>query len=446
MQIDDFINDHKTSFTNKLAKLVSFADFSESGQQIPETADYLVNLLKRLLNANVEVEQTAGSPVIVATINPGQKHTYLFYGHYDVQTPGNLDDWASDPFALTSKDGRFYGRGVGDNKGQLMAQICGFSVFEQLFGKLPFTAKLFIEGEEESGSPHLQPTDKKLKKSALSDVEAAFVVDGSMSQSGKHVLRLGNRGDLAFRITTHTAKTALHSGNFGNVSRDAITELMAVLNKLLDFSTYEPKVPALKQNIQPPTPQENKWLTELPAPGETPSPLFHGQTDYYRRLMFKPTFTINGITGGYEGPKAKTIIPGEATAVLDSRLVANQRCDQVQAGIEKLLQPEIQEGLVTIKWLVTLNPTKTCSDHPLIPFIKEAITQATGDCLIEPTMPGSVPNDVWTETLGVPVFTIPYANYDQHNHAANENLLQSAYWDGIKITTELCQQLGNYSA
>ncbi len=441
MNEDDFIQQQQATFQKILARLVSFADFSETGEQIRPAANYLVTILKELLHADVQLHETGGSPVITVTISPGKDHTYLFYGHYDVQLPGELAKWQTDPFQLTAKDGRFFGRGVGDNKGQLVAQICGFYTYQQVYGDLPFTAILFIEGEEESGSPHLRSAVTALKKSVLSKVDAAIVTDGSYSQSGQHVLRLGNRGGLAFRLTTHTADTNLHSGNFGNVSSNAAIVLMRVLNKLIDPVTQRPRVPALRENIAAPTATEIQWLNELPAPHDVPSPLYHDKLDYYRRLMFEPTLSINGLVSGYQGPKGKTIIPGEATAILDSRLVPGQTCAQIRAGIEQVFAEELQSGLVTLQWLVQLNPTKTDPACPLIRPVEQSIKEATGACLIEPVMPGSVPNDVWTEVLQVPVLTIPYANYDQHNHAPNENLLKQAFLDGIKITVALGRNL-----
>lgn len=441
MDSNELIENEKEHFLDLLAKFVSYADFSETGEHIQETANFLVDLLKQMLHADVKTYETPGSPVIVATICPGKRDAYLFYGHYDVQTTGDQKLWNSDPFKLTKKGGRLFGRGAGDNKGQLMAQICGFYVYQQLYGDLPFTAKLFIEGEEESGSPDLNTTVNKLKFAELKDVTNAFVIDGSFNQSGDHVLRLGNRGDLAFRIKVHTSDTDLHSGNFGNVSRDAAQQLAIILNRLVDPLTLRPRVPALQQNIVPPTSQEIEWMRSLPEPTNVPSPLYQSKLDYYERLMFEPTLTVNGLTSGYEGPKAKTIIPGEATAILDSRLVANQKCADVQKGIERMLQPELDSGLATIEWLVSLEPTKVASSNPLISTVSAAIKEATGNCLIEPTMPGSVPNYVWTQTLGVPTFTIPYANYDQHNHAPNENITEQAYLDGIRISVALCKNL-----
>lgn len=442
MQLDEVIQQHKAKFEQLLAELVSFAGVSATGEQIMPTVNFLRQVLTDWLKASVEVYPTAGSPLIVATLSPGKQNTYLFYGHYDVQPIGKRADWKSDPFQLVKKEGRYYGRGVGDNKGQLVAQLAGFYIYQKLYGELPFTVKLVIEGEEESGSPHLNPEVAQLKSRALRSIQAAFVIDGSVNQSGVHVLRLGNRGVVSCRLTVKTFTGNLHSGNFGGVSENAALKLMAIINQLVDLKTGRPKLPALKVKNSQMTPKERAWLAALPDPVAVPATLCCGKFDYYQRLMFQPTVTVNGLTSGYQGPGAKTIIPGQASALIDCRLVAGQDSQAVKNDFENLLAPEIANGKVRIEWLVLQDPSKVVADHPLIPVIQKAIKIATGDCLIEPVMPGSVPNYVWAKTLGVPTFTIPLANYDQHNHAANENLRENAFLNGIKLVTLLCQQLG----
>lgn len=442
MTVNAYIQQKQQRFTDYFAELISKRSLSESGEGINETVLYLTDLLKDLLHADIQVIATEGNPVILATLSPGKSRSYLFYGHYDVQSVGNLSDWNTEPFKLTRHDNRFYGRGCGDNKGQLLAQILGIYTYIQLYGDLPFTLRLFIEGEEEIGSPHLQSTVARLSKGELAGTDDVFVMDGSFSQSGKHVLRLGNRGVLSFRLSTEIADHDLHSGNFGNVSRNAAVELMNVLNRLVDSDTYSVKVPGFYDRVEDPSELEEQWIAELPQADDVPSPLFSDKADYYRRLMFKPSLTVNGLSSGYEGDYVKTIIPHKATAVVDCRLVAGQSCHEIEEKIKDALADQLASGRVKIQFLVRLDPTKMDAHLPLIKRTQAAIQRGTGDCLIEPVMPGSVPNYIWVDELHVPVFTIPLANYDQHNHAPNENLTEEAFWSGISLIANLCQELG----
>lgn len=156
---DSFIEDNKAEFENLFKKLIGLKGVSATGEGINETIKLLQEKLKGL-GAHVEVIQTAGSPTILAEIKGQSDRTVLFYGHYDVMTPGIDADWDTDPFTLTKKDGRFYGRGAGDNKGQLLAQILGLYVYKKVNGSFPFNIKFLIEGEEEQGSKNLPFTVK----------------------------------------------------------------------------------------------------------------------------------------------------------------------------------------------------------------------------------------------------------------------------------------------
>lgn len=441
--LENFIKDNMDSFESLLACFIEKHSLDSNSDDINVTINFLSDILKKLLNASIEIIPTAGNPAILATISPGKKHSYLFYGHYDVQPPGNIDAWHCDPFTLTKHDHRYFGRGVGDNKGQLMAQICGMYTYQRVYGEFPFTLQLFIEGEEETGSRHLEDAINQIKKS-ITLPDAVFIIDGSFNQSGQHVLRLGNRGVLSFRLTATTGTTDLHSGNFGNVSKNASNVLLDAINQILDPSTGKCCISEFYQAVKPMTPLEEKWLIKLPMPTNIPSPLFKDKYDYYHKLMFEPTMTINGLTAGYQGPGVKTIIPATASALIDCRLVAGQTCATIKAILNCALTNKIASGQIKIEDLVELEPTKISPNHPLIPIITQAIKAAVGDVLIEPVMPGSVPTAIWHQTLGVASFIIPLANYDQHNHAPNENLTVIAYFDGIKIIASLCHQLANH--
>lgn len=441
--LEKFIKKNQANFEELLASFIKKRSLDNNLDDINATINFLSDILTKLLNANIDIISTAGNPAILATISPGKKHSYLFYGHYDVQPPGNLNAWHSDPFTLTKHDHRYFGRGVGDNKGQLLAQICGIYTYKQVYGELPFTLQLFIEGEEETGSHHLEYAINQIKQ-RITLPDAIFIIDGSFNQSGQHVLRLGNRGVLSFRLTATTGTTDLHSGNFGNVSQNASNVLLATINKILDPSTGKCRISEYYQAVRPMTSLEESWLIKLPMPTNIPAPLFKNKQDYYHKLMFEPTMTINSLTAGYQGSEIKTIIPATASALIDCRLVAGQTCAVIKNILNRVLADKITSGQVKVEYLVELEPTKIAPDHPLIPIIAQAIKLAVGDVLIEPVMPGSVPTAIWKQTLGADSFIIPLANYDQNNHAPNENLTVNAYFEGIKIIFSLCRQLANH--
>ncbi|MFC6322531.1 M20/M25/M40 family metallo-hydrolase [Companilactobacillus baiquanensis] len=443
---DSFIKDNKPEFENLFKKLIGLKGVSATGEGINETIVLLQEKLKDL-GAHVEVIQTAGSPTILAEIEGQSDRTVLFYGHYDVMTPGIEADWDTDPFTLTKKNHRFYGRGAGDNKGQLLAQILGLYVYKQLNGGFPFNIKFLIEGEEEQGSKNLPFTVKKLADNKLKDVDLAIVVDGSFNQSGQHVLRLGNRGALGFQITAKTGTQYNHSGNLGNIMKNPVVILMELLQKIYDFESDKVLIPGFYDGVEDPSKTEINWMKQLPYDKKSISEqtgvkgLPDTGLEYYQKLMFRPTFNISGINAGYTAKGMKSIIPHEAIMKVETRLVGKQNIQEIQIGINNLLQNEIDNGDIKVKYLVQVPPCKTISSDTHIESLVESIKAATGSGLIEPTMPGTVPNYVWSDILKVPVFTIPYANFDQRNHAPNENITEKAFYDGIKISYELLKHL-----
>lgn len=444
---DQFIQQHFNSFKTDLSELISLKGISATNDGIQDTVAFLTNKLKTLLGADVQIIRTAGSPTILATISGASNRTILFYGHYDVMTPGVLSLWHTPPFQLTEKDGRLYGRGIGDNKGQLLAQIFVLYTYKDLHGKFPFNIKLLIEGEEEQGSKNLPTTINKLKTTELADVDYAIVVDGSFNQSGDHVLRLGNRGALGFEIKVKTARQDNHSGNLGNIMKNPVLILMSMINRLIDLKTGQVTITDFYTGVHSPSATEITWIKQLPydpvaITAQTGvDSLPSSGLDFYKRIMFRPTFNVSGINAGYSDHGMKTIIPHEATIKLDCRLVGEQDPSKIKQAINRILKPELDSRLASINYLVEVPPSKTNADQSLIPKIISAIKSATGSGLIEPVMPGTVPNYVWTKILRVPTFTIPYANFDQHNHAPNENMTVKAFLDGIRISYELATKL-----
>ena len=168
---DQFIAEHQDEFEKILKELIALKSISATGEGIDETVQFLRNLLIKLLNAKVEIIPTAGNPVILANIAGKENKHVLFYGHYDVMTPGDTIYWDSDPFEVNKRNNRFYARGIGDNKGQLLAQILGMYSYLQTHHEFPFNVTLFIEGEEEQGSINLEPTVKKIAKTKLQQID-----------------------------------------------------------------------------------------------------------------------------------------------------------------------------------------------------------------------------------------------------------------------------------
>ncbi|KRK71840.1 M20/M25/M40 family metallo-hydrolase [Lacticaseibacillus nasuensis] len=393
----------------------------------------VVQRLLEQLGAQVTTIATGGAPALLGVLPGAQSAGLLFYGHYDVMTAGTQAEWASAPFTLTERNGRLFGRGTGDNKGQLVTTLAAVAAYTAEH-RLHHTLYFLIEGEEEQGSVHLAATVGALRQ-RLAAVHTVLVIDGSYSASGAHVLRLGNRGIVTVKLHVTTAKHANHSGYAGNVIADPGLLLQAMLNRLVDPLTRQVKIPGFYTGVTAPTPRDWAAIDALPFAPEGLAATFgtpilaKTKREYYAKLMFQPTFDIAGVASGDVGPGAKTIIPGTATASLNLRLVGDQQVAPILAGLRHQLAPWLQSGELTIEETGSTPPAHTQATPAELARFQAAAAAAGVPLLVEPCMPGTVPNYVWTQ-LGAQVFTLPLANFDEANHAPNENIDRSALTSG----------------
>ena len=371
--------------------------------------------------------------------------TVLIYGHYDVQPAEPTTEWHSPPFEPAIRDGRMYGRGSSDNKGQHLAQLWGIRATLAARGELPVNVKMLIEGEEEVGSPHLADLVREHRE--LLSADLAITSDGPMHRSGTPQLVLGTRGQLGVELRTRGANQDAHSGSLGGLLPDPASGLVRALSSL-----WEPggriAVSGFYDAVRLPTDAERENLARLPLDlddhldtygiTELPPPRGPG---YYERLMLQPTMTITGLASGYTGPGMKTIIAREAMAKIDMRLVPDQDPDELFV----LLQAHFERHSPSVELvrLSSVPPSRTSSDNPYVALIAGAVSQATGPIpFVVPSLGSSLPNFVFTDILAIPSVLVPYANPDQNNHAANENLELRRFKDGMKICVSLMGHLG----
>ena len=412
---------------------------------IREVSELLVKMLGEL-GMEVEAIPTKGHPFVLAryTVDPA-KPTVLLYGHYDVQPPDPLDLWESPPFEPTIRNGRIYARGVGDNKGQHFAQIMAIEAHLKVHGTLPCNVIFLLEGEEEIGSPQIADFVRDHKERLKAD----FVVtaDGPLHESGNSTLTYGVRGMTSFELRVRTASRDAHSGNYGGVMPNAIWTLVHLLSTM---KTPEGRITieGLHDQIIPPTEADiaatkalpldlpeymaDMGLSRLDEPADRP---------FWDRLMFHPTLTINGLHGGYGGPGTKSVLPCEAVAKCDIRLVEAMTPEHVYACVKAHVAKHAPE--VEVIAYSAMLPSRTPLDDPWGKLIQEAIVEARNEQpLVYPSAGGSLPDYVFTKVLGVPAFVMPYANADEANHAPNENMEIDLFLQGIRTGAALLDRLG----
>lgn len=440
--IDRFLE--KNESIHLLKEFVSKKGISATGEGIDDSMRFVSQLLKSI-GANVEIISTEGHPIIVGEIKGESDFCALMYGHYDVQDTGDYSRWKSDPFRVHIENGRMYGRGVGDNKGQLLAQLLGVKKYLDLNGKLPFTIKFVFEGEEELGSVHLEPFVSKYKNGLIAS-DIIITVDGSSHESGCPVLRLGTRGLLFVELKVKTAQTDNHSGNAGNVIENPMWKMISILNQLKD-SDGTVNIPHYYDGVRDPDDTEIHYLKKIPFDKKkiaerfgVSSIKYDDPLEFYKQLMFRPTFNICGVRCGYQGTGAKTVLPGEASVYIDMRLVGEQDPSTIFMNLCKLL--ENYDG-VSVERSWSASPSYSSVHSPFVAPILRALKSGFGkEPILEPVMPGTLPNYIWTKVAHKPTFVIPLANADQNNHAPNENLRIDQFFSGIKSIVYLIDEIG----
>jgi acetylornithine deacetylase/succinyl-diaminopimelate desuccinylase-like protein len=444
------VDAHADGFIARLMDYLRLPSISAHGQGMGEVADTLLAWLQRL-GLEAQLVPTPGWPVVFgrarSTTNPAAP-TVLLYGHYDVQPPDPLEAWVSPPFEPAIRDGRLYARGAGDNKGQHFAQLLALETLLAVRGGLPCHVLVVLEGEEEIGSPHLPGFVQDHRD--LLGADLVITADGPVDESGRSTIVFGVRGVISFELRARGANRDLHSGNWGGVAPNPLWTLVHLLASMKN-ARGEITVDGFYDNVRPPTALERAALDALPVDEDAlrrdaglaqfDVPL---DRSYYDRLAAWPTFTLNGLHGGYGGPGSKTVLPHLAFAKCDMRLVAAQTCDEIFAKVEAHVARHAP-GVEVVRQ-GGMDPSKTPLDSPYAAPLQAAITAAQGQPpLLVPALGGSLPDYVFTKTLSVPAFTVPYANADESNHAPNENLELRRFLLGIKTGIAMLAHLGSFA-
>ena len=310
-----------------------------------QAATWLKGWLEKI-GAEVTLETKGFAPPVVVAELKGEEcgPTVLFYGHYDVQPPDPVDQWLTEPFVPTVKDGRVYARGAQDDKGQLFAFLCGL----RSLASRP-TMKIVLEGQEESGSAALAALAPEMRRRLAADV--MLVCDTSAAADLRPAIVAGLRGVNHFTVRLTAANRDLHSGEYGGIAPNA-AQGMAELLASLHGPDGAIAVDGFRDGIEPPTEEEVRVAEEGMASadafradiGTEPCGGQSGQS-IVKRNCFEPTVEVNGIHSGYGGPGSKTVIPCEAIAKISTRLVPGQSPMRAYEAVKRHLEERCPKGM-----------------------------------------------------------------------------------------------------
>ena len=280
--------------------------------------DFLMDRLRLLGLEDVRLLDGGGQPAIYAAWQgaPGRP-TIIIYGHYDVQPPDPLELWHSPPFEPSIRDGRLYARGASDVKGSTLIAVETVGAFLAVEGGCPVNVKLFLEGEEEVGSPSLPVIIDRYRELLAAD--AMLSADGGRASTSVPTVNVGCRGIAALQFGLRTAAKDAHSGRVGGAVRNALHEMAKLVASLHDtqgrilVDGFLDGAMAVTQDIRAESAalpfDEAAWYADL---GATP----FGDPDFTlrERITVRPTIEVNGMWGGYTGAGGKTVLPCEAHA------------------------------------------------------------------------------------------------------------------------------------
>jgi len=448
--VQAYIESHRQSFENELAELLRIASVSADSRQRAETrraAEWMATQFRQLGLAT-ELVETGGHPIVYAESLPVLgKPVALVYGHYDVQPPEPLDEWTSPPFEPTVRNGNIYARGATDDKGQMLTHVKSVEAWMKTIGKLPLQVKFLIEGEEEVGSAHLEPFVKEHREKLVCD--CVVISDCSQFAPGIPAITYGLRGIAYYELRLRGPRQDLHSGSFGGAVTNPANALAVLLAALKDENNRI-QLPGFYDDVVPLTDREREEFRALPLTDEqfmqqlgvTGLSGESGYTSLERRWA-RPTCDINGLTSGYQGEGAKTVLPARASAKFSFRLVPNQDPRKITASLRKFLEDRLPPGIALELVDHHGAPGVLVSlDSPYMSAAAAAIEAGFGRAPVFIREGGSIPIvTTFTHELGADVLLLGWGQNDDNTHSPNEKFSLDDYHRGTRASAQLWQEL-----
>jgi len=430
---------------DELKELLSIPSVSAQPQHkgdIARAAQWLADHLGAIGMQRAQVMPTSGHPVVYSEwLGAGKdKPTVLIYGHYDVQPEDPLDLWQSDPFKPEVRGQNLYARGASDDKGQLFTHVKAVEAYLKSSGKLPVNCKFIIEGEEEVGSPSLDPFIEANRQLLAAD--AALISDGSMPRSDLPALTYGLRGICYMQVQVTGPKRDLHSGSFGGAVYNPIQALSEIIAGLKDAHGHI-AIPGFYDGVRSIDDEERRSLSEAPFDeatfrDEAGVSSTWGEEGYsvLEQICARPTLECNGIWGGYTAEGSKTVLPSSASAKISMRLVHDQDPHEIaelfRAHVMRVAPPQVQ---VTVRNLHGGKPGMVDRNLPVMQSAAVALERAFGRRPVFLREGGSIPVvSTLKSVLGIPTVLMGLGLPDDNLHSPNEKLYLPNLYRGIQAS------------
>ncbi|KAI0672469.1 CNDP dipeptidase [Trametes maxima] len=458
-----FIDQNAPQFVSRLAEAVAIPSVSGVADHRPDVHRMATWLDGQLTRLNITTEMVALGkhtmdgqelplpPLVLGRIGDDpEKKTVLIYGHYDVQPAEKNDGWDTEPFTLVvdEKTGRLFGRGSTDDKGPILGWLNVLEAHKMLGLDLPVNLRFCFEGMEESGSDGLDAfVEAEAAKGAagwFGGIDCVCISDNYWQNSRTPCLTYGLRGLAYFKITVSGPARDLHSGGFGRVVHEPLTDLIVLMGKLV-APNGAILIPGVDDMVPPPDAEERAIyeamdysIADVDEAVGAPVTLSDDKATTLMGRMRMPALSLHGIEGAFGGPGAKTVIPASVAGKFSIRLVP----PQTPANIEPLVVKHIENEFAK---LGTKNKLKVehmgggqswAADYKHWNYeaarrATEAVYQRSPDLTREG---GSIPVTLtFAESLGVNVLLLPMGRGDDGAHSTNEKLDRSNFIEGSKL-------------
>jgi acetylornithine deacetylase/succinyl-diaminopimelate desuccinylase-like protein len=460
---------------NDFLSLLAVPNIASDYPNIRKNAQLIAEMMKmRGLNPRLLEATTPNVPPLVygEFKTPSAQRTLILYAHYDGQ-PTDPNQWTGTlpwtpvfrsaaleaggqilptvDLKAINPEWRIYARSASDDKAGVMAILTAFDALKASSIAPTSNIKFVFEGEEEAGSSHLGEIIK-LNKDLLAG-DAWVICDGPVHQSGVKQVVFGARGDVNVDVTVYGAKRPLHSGHYGNWAPNPAMLLAQLLASMKD-ANGRVLIDAWYSDVEPLGEAERKAIAEAPQYDEQLKNQLgirrtEGSGKSLMELINIPSLNINGFGSGDVGTLARNVIPTSASAVLDLRLVRGNDHDR---QVQRLVEHIRKQGYYVVDHDPTdaersqypliakvrarsggYNAERTRMDLPISRSVIEAVQSTSKDkVVLLPTSGGSLPLSVITDNLKTLTVSVPIANYDNNQHAENENIRVQNLWDGIE--------------
>ena len=463
---------HEAAIVGELDALTRMRSVAADPAGLTATASWLqTELEQRGLKTRLLSASDGDAPVVYGELaSPGARRTVVFYAHYDGQ-PVTPSEWSSDPFVPVMRSGaaevdwrkaagpfdpewRLYGRAASDDKATIVAVLAALDALKAAGRRPSVNVKIFWEGEEERGSPHLEAVLKA--NAALLKADLWLIGDAPVHQSRRMQLYFGARGTSGVEMTVYGPLHPLHDGHYGNwVPNPAVmaAELVAGMRD----SDGRILIPHFSDGVRPLTPAEQAAIAALPRMEDELRHQFGiGRSEGGEGLvdsLMRPALNVRGLRAGQVGEQAANAIPADASISIDFRTVPGQTPEGVRSAVEAWLrakdwtlieaEPDAAQRaanarLIRLRWEGGYPAERTSVELPASRAMIAAASRAAGrPVLVLPMMGASVPMYLFADELKTPVVGVPIVNHDNNQHAANENLRLQNLWDGVELYAEL---------